>query len=333
MTVDLTNPKLEAVLERADIQLPSQQILAQLDVAGDGVEGFSDDVLEVSRATWATDTRRADVLVVLMRKSLILVEQQKRGLFKSATPTPMTLRLDGYSDLGEIEVEELAGPTVMFLSPEESEHFMLSWSDPDERHRMFMAMFDAHRGNYARWGLQLDRASYVGDFDRYYAQIVEEGPSRAGDVYEWVQQQFGEFYLSNALGFAMDWRECELGDAERQGSSRRVGRIAFPAPWSEEGTEAQRIIVRLGEQLFDEGLLRPPYDERSFDTGEPISHGDAGPARLLALMTLAGYATTLEHPRATEWVAAARVGIPAVPSTVFSVGLRRLWAGIMDLPV
>ncbi|HTU79667.1 MAG TPA: hypothetical protein VMF09_12990 [Solirubrobacteraceae bacterium] len=311
---------------------PSPEVLAQLDVACRGVEGHADAVLEISRATWATETRSADVLVVLTRKSLVLVGMQKQGLFKPATPAAMTLRLADYNDLGEIEVEELAGPTVMFLAPEESRHFMLSWPDPDERHRMFMAMFDAHRGNYARWGLQLDPANYVADFDRYYAQLVGEGPSQSSDVYDWVKARFGEFYLSNALGLAMDWRMCELDDAARDASSRRVGRIALPLPWADEGPEAQRVIVRLGEQLFDAGLLGPPYDERTYKTDEPLTNGDTGPQRLLALMTLAGHAKILGNPRADEWISAARIGIPAVPPSIFSEAMRSLWSSVEELP-
>lgn len=333
MTVDLANSHLKAILDRAGMPAPSPEILAQLDVACRGVEGHADAVLEISRATWATESRSADVLVVLMRESLVLVGMQKQGLFKPAKPAAMTLQLTDYNDLGEIEVEELAGPTVMFLAPEESRHFMLGWPDEDERHRMFMAMFDAYRGNYARWGLQLDPANYVADFDRYYAQIVTEGPSQSRDVYEWVKQQFGEFYLSNALGLAMDWRMCELDDTERHESSRRVGRIAFPIPWADEGPEARRLIVRLGTPLFDAGLLGPPYDERTYDTGEPITNGDAGPQRLLALMTLAAHAKDLGDPRADGWIGAARAGISVVPPSIFSKNLRSLWSGIEDLPL
>lgn len=330
MTVDLSNPHLKAVLERAGMPAPSRHVLAQLDAACAGVEGHTNAVLDISQAQWATETDGEDVLVVLMRKIIILVAMHKRGLFKEPEPSPRTLVLADYQDVAEDD--EFAGPTVWFLAREEDKQFLLKWSSTEERHRMFMAMFDAHRGNYARWGLQLDPANYAADFDRYYAQIVAEGPSQSSDVYDWVQEQFGEFYLSNALGLAMDWRMCELDDAERHGSSRRVGRIAFPIPWADEGPEAQRVVVGLGEQLFDEGLLGPPYDERTFDTGEPISHGDAGPARLIALMSLAGYARTLDNPRAAEWIEAARMGISVVPPKVFSENLRQLWSKIEDLP-
>jgi hypothetical protein len=131
----------------------------------------------------------------------------------------------------------------------------------------------------------------------------------------------------------MDWRMCELDDTERHESSRRVGRIAFPIPWADEGPEARRLIVRLGTPLFDAGLLGPPYDERTYDTGEPITNGDAGPQRLLALMTLAAHAKDLGDPRADGWIGAARAGISVVPPSIFSKNLRSLWSGIEDLPL
>jgi hypothetical protein len=332
MTVDLATNHVAAALQRAGMLPAPPEVLAQLDVACRGTEGQADAVLEISRATWATETRCAEVLVVLMRESIVIVEMRKSGLFKPVVAMATTLPLADYNDLGEIEVEELDGPTVMFLAPDERCHFMLSWPDHGERHRMFLAMFDAHRGSYARWGLQLDPANYAADFTRYYEQIAAEGPSQSSEVYGWVEERFGEFYLSNALGFAMDWRLCELGDAERRGSNCRVGRIAFPLPWVDEGREPQRVVIRLAERLFDLGLLGPPYDERTFNTGEPLSHSDAGPARLIALMTLAGYARALGHPRAVEWIELARVGIPAVPPTVFPESLRTLWSAIDEIP-
>ncbi len=43
------------------------------------------------------------------------------------------------------------------------------------------------------------------------------------------------------------------------------------------------------------GLLGPPYDERTYDLGEePITASDAGPARLLAPMTLASLASSFD---------------------------------------
>jgi hypothetical protein len=151
-------------------------------------------------------------------------------------------------------------------------------------------------------------------------------------VYDWVKRRFGEFYVSNALGFAMSWRACELDEAAKPDWARRVGCISSSLLWIEESPEARRIVVRLGAQLFDEGLLRPPYDERSLKIDEPIAEGEAGPQRLMALMTLAAHANGLEHPRAGEWITAARAGIPAVPPSVFSTNIRTLWSSIEELP-
>lgn len=103
-------------------------------------------------------------------------------------------------------------------------------------------------------------------------------------------------------------------------------RIGNPTPWIDVAEEVQRVLVRLGEQLFDERLLAPPYDERTFHTDEELVSLDAGPARLCALMTLAAYANELGHPRAGVWIDLARAGMCAVPPTVFSPHLRTLWA-------
>ena len=54
-------------------------------------------------------------------------------------------------------------------------------------------------------------------------------------------------------------------------------------------------------------MLGPPYDERTF-TDDPLSCHDAGPTRLLALMTLAAFAHALNDARASEWIEARTKG-------------------------
>lgn len=324
MTVNLSNPHLKAVLERAGMPAPSRQVLVQLDAACAGVEGHTNAVLDISHAEWATETDDEDVLVVLMRKIIILVAMHKRGLFKEPEPSPRTLVLAEYQDVAEDD--EFAGPTVWFLAGEEDKQFLLKWEDADERDRMFRAIFAAHAGRYEQWGLQLDPANYVVDFDRYYAEIVADGPSDPAALYDWTQQRYGEFDLTNALGLAEDWRRCVLDDEEGREPSSRVARIAIPSPWIEAGPQVRRVFVRLGEQLFDEGHLNPPYDERTFDTGEPIRPSDAGPARLIALMTLAVHAKALGHPRAATWIEAATTGMAVVPEAALPEELRAQWS-------
>jgi hypothetical protein len=309
---------------------PSSGVLDQLDAACRAAECNADDVLELSRAMFATETSSADVLVVLMRELLVHVAMHRRGFFKPAAPVATVHHLADYRDLGELDDADLPGPAVMFLAPDEGRHFMLIWHDRRERDRMFAAIFDAHRRRYARWGLRLNPANYVADYDRYYTEIRANGPTEQAALDDWVQREYGEFDLTNALGFAVEWRRCELGDDGGTEPSDRVMRISFPVPW--DVPEARPIIVRLGEQLYDEGLLAPPYDERTFETGEPLNPLDAGPARLIALITLAAYATALGHPRAGEWSEEARRTIPAVPETVFSDRHRALLARIGGLP-
>lgn len=85
------------------------------------------------------------------------------------------------------------------------------------------------------------------------------------------------------------------------------------------------------DSLYDAGLLAAPYDERTF-TDKPLSHPNAGPKRVLALVTLAQFANALRDPRAAEWVKAARAGIRTVPPSVFPETAREFWAGIDELP-
>jgi hypothetical protein len=303
---------------------PSRAVVEQLDAACKGVDGHTNAVFEISQALWATETEGEDVLVVLMREALVLVAMRKHGIFSGAQPSPRTIALADYKDVADDD--EFAGHTVWFLAPNEDKQFLLKWEDADERDRMFRAIFAAHAGRYEQWGLQLDPANYVVDFDRYYAEIVADGPSDPGALYDWTQQRYGEFDLTNALGLAEDWRRCVFGDEEGREPSSRVARIAVPFPWIEAGPQARRVFVRLGEQLFDEGHLNPPYDERTFDTGEPISPSDAGPARLIALMTLAVHAKALGHPRAATWIDTATTGMATVPAAPIPENLRAHWS-------
>lgn len=326
IAVDPSNPHLRAVLERAGLHAPSRELLGQLHVACADVEGYTDAILEVSEARWANETEGDDVLVVLMRGTLVLVAMRKRGIFSAVEPVARVVPLGAYRDVADDD--EFASHTVWFLTPDEDRQFLLKWDDLGERDRMFRAIFAAHGGRYEQWGLRLDPANYVIDFDRYYAQLSSEGPDDPAALRDWIERRFGEFDLRNALGFALEWRQCVLYDETGREPSHRVGRLAFPMPWVETGPEARRVIVRLGEELFDEDLLGPPYDERTFHTGEPLSNNDAGPARLIALMTLAINAHALNHSRTSDWIAAATAGMPSVPPSVFPENLRTQWSRI-----
>lgn len=310
---------------------PSPSVSAHLDAACAAVRDPDEEVLEVSQATWANETAGEDVLVVLMRKVVVLVSPRKGGLFRAAEPRARIMPLADYRYVAEDD--EMLNHSVVFLAPDEDDHFLLSWTDAGERRRMFQAIFAAHAGRYEQWGLQLDPSNYGADFDRYYGQLVSETAGDKSDLYGWAKERFGEFDIANALGFAVDWRGCVLADEAGRGPSQRIGRLAYPFPWIEVGPEAQRLFVRLGEELFDAGLLTPPYDERTFSgDDEPVRSSDAGPARLLALMTLAASASAVGHRRAPEWIEAARAGVDAVPPTVFSESMREMWSGIAELP-
>ncbi len=318
------------MLERAGMLPPSSQTLAQLRAAGESVE--AEALLEVSHAQWGNETQGPeDVLVVLVRDMLVLVSMRKGGLFRAPEPNPRALLLADYSAVAEDD--EIFGHSVFFLAPKADDQFLLSWFDIEERQRMFRAIFEAHGGRYGRWGVQLDPADYGADFDRFLSLLTTEGPARDEDVFGWVERELGEYEVINALGLAVDWRSCELHDAAGREPSRRVSRLGSPHPWISNGPEAERLFLRLGEQLLDAGLLGPPYDECTYDRSvEPMTRHDAGPARLLALMTLASLAHQFAHPRAGEWIEAASTGIPLVPPAIFSVDLRQRWSAIGELP-
>ncbi len=329
MSVNSSDPRIAAVLERAGMLPAPEEVLAQLGAAMGCVGSDLDLLLEVSRALWATETEQEDVLVVLMREAVVLVGMRKGGLFRAPEPRARALQLGDYQYVAESD--EILLNSVTFLAPSEDDAFLLGWRDSGERARMFRAIFAAHAGQYSQWGLQLDPADYAADFDRYYA-LVTAGPEDVTDWHSWLEQEFGDYDFRNALGLAAEWRRAELDDAAGQKPSSRVSRIASSGPWSAVGPEAQRVVLRLGEQLWEEGLLGPPYDEVSFHTDEELTNGDAGPARLVALMTIAAHAKALGHPRAEEWIEAARPGISMMPPKVFSKELRDLWSGIEALP-
>jgi hypothetical protein len=289
-----------------------------------------EEVLELSRARWANEeTGPTEVLVVLLREQLLLLEK-RRKLWGGAQAVVVSKPFSKFKAVGSDD--EFFGHSIFMLAYDEDDTFLLNWPDAHERDRMFKAIFHAHNGNFAPWGLKLDPADYVSDFDRYYAELVAEGPTDTHDWHAWIEERYGEFEINNALGLASDWRYSTLSDAAGGEPSMRVARIGSSWLWANVGPEAQRVVVRLGEELFDGGLLEPPYDEETFHTGEGLSRSDAGPSRLIALMTLTGYAKSLGHPRADEWLEGARRGMPTVPASVLSPSLRDLWAGIEELP-
>lgn len=326
MAVDISNRHVKAVVERAGMFPPAPQVLEQLHAACVSVDGYTDAVLDISLPRAPDGRPGGEALFVLMRKAVVVVTMRKRGIFKPPEPSPITLPLAEFENIAEDD--DVAQYAIILLTHDRDQSLVFAWESASERHRMFRAVIAAHRGHYDQWGVQLDPENYVEDFDRYYAQIAADGPSQQDGWHEWFQQKFGEFDIRNALGFAMEWRRCEIKDAAGREPSSRVMRIGHPEPWIDAAPGAQEVIVWLGKRLFDDGLLGPPYDERTFDTGEPITYSDAGPARLVALITLAAYANAIGHPRASEWIEAARAGIPAAPEAVFFPNLRALWSGV-----
>lgn len=334
MSSCLEHPKVQAALKRASLYPPTPDVAELVRSACDHSEIDADEILEITRGGWGNEEQSADdVLIVQTRQAVFVILKVKRRLLQPGGIGRIRFRYEWYHDLGE--EDELAGAGVMFLGKEGHKHFLLTFPTTHERDRMFRCLFEAHRGLFSRWSeLQLDPTNYMADFDHFYAQLLSEGPQQSSEVTQWVTERFGEFDLTNALGLAMSWRDAELRDKEQPDrSSLRVGMMAGgDIAWrAERHPEARRVYVRLAEQLYDEGVIGPPFDERS-STDEPLGPHDAGPKRLQVLMTLAAFAHVGHDPRAGEWIAAAQAGIVTVPPSVFTEKAREMWAEIEALP-
>ncbi|MDQ3742093.1 MAG: hypothetical protein M3389_14225 [Actinomycetota bacterium] len=328
----LDRANIEAALRRASLFPPSDDVLERLNSALEHPEVEADDILEITRADWATDEQSADdALVVQTRAGVFLIIDVPRRFLRPGGRVRVRCLYEWYRDVGADD--EMAGTSVVFLAKPGHHHFLLSFAQRDERDRMFRCLFEAHAGIFSRWGLQLDPAEYGADFDRYYAEIALYGPATTDGFHAWVRERYGEFDLTNALGFAEWWRSAELSDHRDPRLGARVSSLAGGDVWwrADAQPDSKRVVVRLAEQLYDVGELGPPYDERTY-LDDPLSRHDAGPKRLLALMTLAAFAHAVGHPRAAEWIESARGGIPIVPASVFPKKLRELWAGIQPLP-
>jgi hypothetical protein len=334
MSSCLEHPKVEAALRRASLYPPAPDVAELVRSACDHPEIEADGILEITRGGWGNEEQSADdVLIVQTREAVFVIINVPRRWRKPGGMVRVRLRYEWYWDL--IEDDELAGAGVMFIANEGHKDFLLTFPTTHERDRMFRCLFAAHHGQFSRWSeFQLDPANYVADFDRYYDELVRDGPACGDELRRWVDERYGEFDITNALGLAVSWRLAELRDQQSGDRySMRIGMMAGgDIAWrAERHPEARRVYVRLGEQLYDEGLLGPPFDERS-SSDEPLSSHDAGPQRLQALMTLAAFANAGQDPRSGEWIAAAQVGIPTVPPSVFTEKVREMWAAISALP-
>jgi len=326
--------KTAAALERAGLAPAASDISELIDFGLGRIEGNDDDVLEITQAVWQTETHGGESVTILTREMLcVVLVPVTTGMLRRTKSAPACVQIPftAISDLIDDDAE-MGGAVVFFVGAGENPDFLLRFERSAERDRFYPCVFAVHRGDFSRWGMQLDPADYAADFERFHAELVATGIEDGARLDEWVEEKYGDYRIDNALGLALDWRRCELDDLARpDDGSRRVGRIGFPHPWGEV-PESHPVFVRLGEQLFDAGMLAPPYDERSFQNGEPLGSHDAGPRRLLALMTLAAYAQALRDPRAQELIDAVFPHLAEVPAAVFPQALRELWAEIAPLP-
>jgi hypothetical protein len=316
---------LDAALSRAGMSTTDPAIAPSIDFARAGHERDGVEVLEVARGEILSKRLNAEVLICLSRTDLVLVVLPKRtGLFSRRTSEPanVPIPLAELSDLIESD-EEFQGPSIYFFGTGDiNPDFALRFASGAERDRMFGPIFDAQGGRFARWGVDLDVQNYVEDFERFYAEFAT---ADRDEISGYAEAKYGEFYADSALGLAVEWRRCELVDAANPDQHMRVMRAAYPRPWSEAHPNARRVIVTLASQLFDADLLDGPYDESTFEFGEPLADIDVGPRRCQALITLASFAHAQSHPRAGEWVTAARAAMRTIPRDAIGPTAMTFW--------
>jgi hypothetical protein len=324
-------PNVRAALERAGLWPPTAQTRERVERACRGLDDGADEILEISHADVRNESAGlGDLLLVLTRTRLIGLGEIRRGILRKTETAAIVVTLDHFYDL--IEDDELEPRSIILVAKEGHRDILLTFRTLHERHRMFGCVFEAHRGDFSRWGTQLDPDAYEADFDRYYEEISREGPSTTDGWFEWADQRYGDDAQTSgsALGCALAWRRAELDDQSPLRPGSFSARLLFAVGnWFRvrDAPAARRVLIRLCEQMYDAGLMDPPYDERTY-LDDPISSHDIGPKRLNALMLLAAHAKIAHDPRASEWLAAASRAIPTVPPTVFDYEVREAWAAV-----
>lgn len=331
MMSGLEHPNVRAALERAGLHPPSPVVAERVTLALGHADIEPDEILEFSEVDHGTEQQTLqDCLLVQTRQGMFMVTTVKRGLFRPDVPVRVRCLYSWYRDL--IEDDELAGPSVFFVANPGHHDFLLSFKSTAERNRMFPGLFEAHRGRFVRWGMRLDPANFAEDFARFSAEL-RAGPGTVDEYKSWFADTYGDVDYLSALGLADACRSAQLWD-ERSPTGQQQARLfaGGAATWiGSKLPEARRTIVQVGEELYDAGLFGPPYDERTFLDDE-ISHHDAGPLRLVGLITLASFARQVRDPRAEEWTEAAERGLARVEQITFPDSIRELWSDVGTLP-
>jgi hypothetical protein len=138
---------------------------------------------------------------------------------------------------------------------------------------------------------------------------------------------------------AGEWWSASRADVllHRHGSPRtaRMAMVWRSSAVAEHCPEVRWLMLDLGQGLDEEGLLAGPFDERAEGHAGPLGPFEPGPSRLAALITLAGYASLLRHPRRRQWRKRAIEGAAGAPGSVgvLAEPVRVLLAGLgCDLP-
>lgn len=160
MTALLAHPNINAALVRSGLLPASADVVARLTSACEHPEIDPEGILEITRAAWANEEQGADdVLVVQTKSGVFMIIKVKRKLLRPGGMVRLRCLYEWYQDL--TDDDEMAGPSVVFLAKPGHHDFLLSFPTRTERDRMFPCLFEAHRGHFSRWRLQLDPANVV----------------------------------------------------------------------------------------------------------------------------------------------------------------------------
>jgi hypothetical protein len=196
----VSGPKTLAALERAGLA-PASTETSELIQFGLGRIGASDDeVLEITRAFWQTDTHGGNSVAILTRETLcVVVAPITTGMLlrRKSAPACAQIPLTTIEDLIDDD-KEMGGAVIFFFA---EPNFLLRFEHSAERDRFFPCIFEAQRGLFSRWGLQLDPANYAADFARFHAELSASGVDDSIKLLDWIESRYGDFPINNALAW------------------------------------------------------------------------------------------------------------------------------------
>lgn len=332
-------PNIERAIARAGLT-PSPALDAEIREGCGLLSLGADAVIEMSRCLVhrEPDGRGGKVdagLLLLFRFDLGILHEvgERGGLFRSRPSGDRDIAWVELSGVTAVEAaQDRSGAAALQLFGEgHRAGLRLAWRDaPAERDRLAAAVRAAVARDFSTWDPKPDPDTFREDFDRAYQRALAEAPADLAGYGTWAAA-LGEYPRGGGAAAAIDWRRAEVFDLAWP-NDRTSSRVLFlreaRSYAGQAPQQAKELIVALGEGLWDEGALAPPYDER--DPSDPWHQSEPGPSRLIAVMTLAAYARDLGHPRTSEWAAAARQGLEVVPQEILPAAVHDLWAPLAE---